>query len=74
MARGPGSLLEGLRLGVSGGWNLTRVGESKALGMGGAWAGLKHLQGLEVQSGVPDFTPVKSLLVLLSDTPNLAKV
>ena len=37
--------------------------------------GLEH-QGLEIQSGVTDLTPVgiMSLLVLLLDTPSLGKV
>lgn len=38
--------------------------------------GLKHLQALEIQSGVIEFAPVEtaSPLVLMSDTPSLAKV
>lgn len=43
---------------------------------GEASVGLEHLQGLEIESGVIDLTPVgiMSLLVLLLDTPNLGKV
>lgn len=52
------------------------IAESKTSEAGGPQVGWKHLEGLEVLSGVTDLAPVEtaSPLVLMSDPPNLASV